>query len=146
MINTLRSLLIILSIALCNNAFADLAIIVHPNYQGGELDKEMVKKIFLEEELNFPSGHRATPANHAVGSPDRKAFFEYVLEISENRHKRYWSRKQAIGKKGAPEELLSNKEVLEWTAKTPLGITYIDKEKVDGSVKVLFEVIVFDDI
>ncbi len=146
MFKTLRTFLTLAVIAVCSEAHADLAIIVHPDYQGGELTKEMVKELFLDEEQDFPSGHKAIPANHASGSPDRKAFFEYVLEMSETRHKRYWARKVSIGKKGAPKELISNKEVLTWIKSTPLGITYIDKTKADDSVKVLLTVTVFDDL
>jgi ABC-type phosphate transport system substrate-binding protein len=146
MFNKLKASFILLSILFCTAANADLAIIVHPDYQGGELDKEMVKKLFLGEIQTFPSGHKATPANHATGSPDRKYFFEYVLEMSEKRHKRYWSRKASVGKKGAPKELASHKEVLNWVAETPLAITYIDTKQTDDSVKVLFTVTVFEDL
>jgi len=125
--------------------FADIAIIVHPDYQGGELDQEMVRKLFLYETRSFPSGHKAKPANHADGSPDRKAFFEYVLKMSEKQHKRFWSRKKSTGKK-PPVELDSNAAVLEWVSNTPLGITYINKDRVDDSVKVLLTIVVFDDI
>ncbi|MBT8135363.1 MAG: hypothetical protein KJO03_12700 [Gammaproteobacteria bacterium] len=136
----------IIFITTFSEVHADLAIIAHPDYQGGELTREMVKELFLEEKLEFPSGHKAIPANHASGSPDRKAFFEYVLEMSETRHKRYWARKVSVGKKGAPKELASHKEVLDWIKNTPLGITYIEKTKVDDSVKVLLTVAVFDDL
>jgi hypothetical protein len=146
MFKTIRTLVALLSIIGCTSASADLAIIVHPDYQGGELDKELVKKLFLGESQTFPSGHKATPANHASGSPDREHFFEYVLDMSETRHKRYWARKESVGKKGAPKELVSHKDVLKWTADTPLGITYIDKKMVDDSVKVLFTVLVFEDL
>ncbi len=146
MFNKLKASFVLLSILYCTAANADLAIIVHPDYQGGELDKEMVKKLFLREIQTFPSGHKATPANHATGSPDRKYFFEYVLEMSEKRHKRYWARKASVGKKGAPKELASHKEVLNWLAETPLGITYIDTKQADDSVKVLFTVTVFEDL
>lgn len=124
---------------------ADIAIIAHPDYQGGELDEELVKQLFLNETTSYPSGHKATPANHAVGSPDRKAFFEYVLKMGESRHKRYWSRKVSSGKK-TPVELGSHSAVLDWISDNPLGITYIDEDKVDDSVKVLFTIAVFDDL
>ena len=146
MFKTLRTFFTLVVIAVCSEAHADLVIIVHPDYQGGELTKEMVKQLFLDEKQDFPSGHKAIPANHASGSPDRKAFFEYVLEMSETRHKRYWARKVSMGKKGAPEELVSHKEVLNWIKNTPLGITYIDKTKADDSVKVLLTVTVFVDL
>ena len=124
---------------------ADIAIIAHPDYQGGELNEELVKQLFLNETASYPSGHKATPANHAVGSPDRKVFFEYVLKMGESRHKRHWKRKASTGKK-SPVELDSHSAVLEWIAKNPLGITYIDKERVNDSVKVLLTIAVFDDL
>lgn len=146
MFNNYRIIILALFMTFCTAANADLAIIAHPDYDGGELDEELVKKLFLGELKTFPSGHQASPANHAEGSPDRKHFFEYVLKMGESRHKRYWSRKVSTGKKGAPKELNSYEELLGWVANTPLSIAYIDKGKVDDSVKVLLTVYVFDDI
>jgi ABC-type phosphate transport system substrate-binding protein len=146
MFKKLRTLFILLIIIGSSTANADLAIIVHPDYQGGELDQEMIKGIFLGTVTEFPSGHTAMPANHSIGSADRKHFFEYVLEMGETQHKRYWARKVSVGKKGEPEELDSNSEVINWVAKTPLGISYIDKNKVNDTVKVIYTVMVFDDL
>jgi len=146
MFKTLRTLFAVVIMISGAAANADLAIIVHPDYQGGELDQKMIKEIFLGNVTEFPSGHKAIPANHSVGSADRKNFFQYVLEMSEMQHKRYWSRKVSVGKKDAPVELDSHPEVLKWVANTPLGISYIDKSKVDDSVKVIYTVLVFDDL
>ena len=146
MFRDFKFILAFLLLCFSGNANADLAIIAHPDYDGGELNEEAVKKLFLGELKTYPSGHTALPANHAVGSPDRKAFFEYVLGMGETRHKRYWARKISVGKKEAPVELNSYEEVLEWVASNPLGITYIDKSVADESVKVLLTVYVFDDI
>jgi hypothetical protein len=146
MFKSLRILLTLLVVTCSTITSADLAIIAHPNYQGGDLDVESVKKLFLRQSTKYPSGHKAAIANHSLGSQDRKDFFEYVLNMGEARHKRYWSRKVSTGKKGLPKELDSHKDVLEWVANTPLGITYIDQEMVDDSVQVLLTVYVFKDI
>jgi hypothetical protein len=146
MFNKFRTLFTLLIFIISTSAKADLAIIANLDYQGGELDEEMVRKIFLSESQTFPSGHKAAVANHAIGSPDRKDFFEYVLQMGEVRHKRYWSRKKSIGKKGAPKELPSHKDILNWIVNTPLGITYIDKNMVNDSVKVLLTVTTLKDI
>ena len=116
---TLITVLVAISYGTAN---ADLAIIAHTDYKGGELSKDMVRALFLSEVASYPSGHKADFVNHAAGSVDRKHFFEYVLSMGETRHRRYWSRKAAIGKQGLPKELNSHKEVLAWVAKTPLGI------------------------
>ena len=146
MFRDFKFILVSLLIFYSGNINADLAIIAHPDYNGGELDEEVIKQLFLGETKTYPSGHSALPANHAVGSPDRKAFFEAVLGMGETRHKRYWSRKMSVGKKGAPLELNSYEEVLKWVASNPLGISYIDKDMVDDSIKVLHTVYVFDDV
>jgi ABC-type phosphate transport system substrate-binding protein len=146
MFRNTRIILVYLLILFSGNADADLAIIAHPDYDGGELNEEFIRGLFLGDLKTYPSGHAALPANHAAGSPDRKAFFEYVLGMGESRHRRYWSRKISAGKKGAPVELNSYDEVLEWIARNPLGITYIDKSLADESVKVLHTVYVFDDM
>ncbi|MDH5610894.1 MAG: hypothetical protein OEY66_00370 [Gammaproteobacteria bacterium] len=146
MFKKLISFFILLIITSSTTAYAELAIIVHPDYDGGELNEEMVKEIFLGEATTFPSGHKAIPANHSNGSPDRKYFLEYVLKMGETRHERYWARKKSTGKKGAPDELNSHADVLDWVAKTPLGISYIDKNMVTDKVKALFTVLVFEDL
>ena len=61
MFKKFRTLFAALALISCSAANADLAIIAHPNYEGGELDAEMVKKLFLGERESFPSGHKATP-------------------------------------------------------------------------------------
>lgn len=146
MFKTFRALFVVLAIISSNTTRADLAIIVHPDYEGGELTEEMVRKLFLSEQTSFPSGHKAKILNHAVGSQDRKYFFEYVLKMGESRHKRYWSRKKSAGKKGSPKELSNYDDVLNWVANTPLGITYVNKTRVNDSVKVLLTIDVFEDI
>ena len=70
----------------------------------------------------------------------------HLKRLLDGRVKRYWARKVSMGKKGAPEELVSHKEVLNWIKNTPLGMSYIDKTKADDSVKVLLTVTVFDDL
>ena len=141
----LSVLIMIMALLAGKTASADLAIIAHPDYQGGDLDTDMVKQLFLYETTSYPSGHKATPANHAAGSPDREQFFKYVLDMGESRHKRYWSRKISSGKT-PPVQLGSHEEVLEWVADTPLGISYIDANKVDDSVKILLTIAVFEDL
>jgi hypothetical protein len=146
MFRTVKTILVVLAVLISSIASADLAIIAHPDYDGGELNEDIVRKLFLRENTAFPSGHTAIPANHAIGSPDRKDFFKYVMQMGEVRYKRHWSRKVSTGKKGAPEELSNYSDVLKWVSNTPLSIAYIDKNMVNDSVKVLMTVYVFDDI
>ena len=82
MFSKLRILSIALTLAFSSTAFADLAIIGHPDSEVGDLDTQKVKKLFLGERKSFPNGLHATPMNHVKGSPDRKEFFASVLNLS----------------------------------------------------------------
>ena len=135
-----------LALFITTGASADLAIISHPGYDGGEIRSAQVKNLFLGERKSFPNGIKATPINHAVGSPDRKVFFSQVLNMAESFHGRHWKRKMATNSGSSPVELNSYDEVLRSVAKTPGSISYIDARMVNDSVKVLFTIADFDDV
>jgi ABC-type phosphate transport system substrate-binding protein len=135
-----------LALFITSGASADLAIISHPDYDGGELSSAQVKNLFLGERKSFPNGIRATPINHAVGSPDRKKFFSQILNMPESFHRRHWKRKLATGNGNSPVELNSYDVVLRYVATTPGSISYIDTSRVNDSVKVLFTIKDFDDV
>ena len=138
--------LTLLATLISSNAYAELAIIVHPDYETGTLDTQDVRKLFLGERKSFPNGLHATPFNHTVGSPDRKEFFSLVLSMPEDGHKRHWKRKIAVGTGSSPTELGSHDAVLKSIANTPGSIGYIDASKVNDSVKVLFTVSDFNKV
>ena len=146
MFTKLRILSVLLLMSVNNAAFADLAIIGHPDSETGELDAQNVRKLFLGERKAFPNGHHATPINHTAGSPDRKEFFSLVLNMPEKTHKRHWKRKIAVGAGSSPTELSSHSAVLKSIATTPGSIGYIDASKVDDTVKVLFTVQDFNEV
>lgn len=135
-----------LAIFISSSAYADLAIIGHPDVDTGELDTLNVKRLFLGDRKAFPSGIHATPINHAAGSPDRKEFFTSVLSMAESSHGRHWTRKRATGAGNSPVELNSHEEVLRTIAETPGGISYIDASLVDDSVKILLTISNFGDV
>lgn len=136
----LRIFVASLILVLTGSAYADIAIISHPDTDTGEIDTQKVRKIFLGERKSFPNGHYAKPLHHVTGSPDRKEFFSLVLSMTESSHKRHWSRKISTGAGSSPNELSSYKDLLHSIATTPGSIGYIDAKAVDDSVKVLLTV------
>ena len=140
MFSKLKILAVSLTLFISSAAYADLAIIGHPDSNAGDLDIQSARKIFLGERKSFPSGNHATPMNHVVGSPDRKEFFSLVMNMPEFSYTRHWKRKMSTGIGHLPAELKSHKEVLRSIADTPGSIGYIDAGKVDGTVKVLLTV------
>ena len=135
-----------LALFITTSASAELAIICHPDYDGGKISPAQIKNLFLGERKAFPNGIKARPINHAIGSADRKEFFSQVLNIPESFHRRHWKRKMATGGGSSPVELNSYEEILRSVANTPGSISYIDAHKVNNSVKVLFTVNDFGDV
>jgi ABC-type phosphate transport system substrate-binding protein len=144
MFSKLRILSTSIVIFITTSACADLAIITHPGSDGGGIDAQNVRMLFLGERKSFPNGLHATPINHAVGSPDRKEFFASVLSMPESRYTRHWKRKISSGTGHSPTELNSYDAILQSITNTPGSISYIDASKVDDTVKVLFTVSSFD--
>ena len=140
MLPQLKILFVLLTLFISSAAFADLAIIGHPDSDTGDLDIQSARKLFLGERKSFPSGNYAKPMNHAVGSPDRKTFFSLVMNMPESSYKRHWKRKISTGIAHVPAELDSHKEVLLSVAGTRGSIGYIDASKVDDTVKVLMTI------
>ena len=58
-----------LALLITTSASAELAIISHPDYDGGELSSAQVKNLFLGERKAFPNGIKATkPFTDATGN------------------------------------------------------------------------------
>ena len=122
---------------LVSSAAADLAIIVNPAYAGGELTAAGVREIFLGRSSRFPNGENAKPIDQQIGSADREQFLSLVLDMSEKRLKRHWSRLIFSGGGSPPESLEEGRVVVRWVSRNPGGIGYVDADLVDDSVKVL---------
>ena len=146
MLTKFKILGVLAVMSISNAAFAEIAIIGHPDDSVGDIDTQNVKNLFLGERKSFPNGIHATPINHVVGSPDRKEFFSSVLSMAESSHKRHWKRKISSGAGNSPEEVGSHGALLKSISSTRGSIGYIDASKVDDSVKVLFTVTSFDGV
>ena len=114
-----------------NVAHAEVAVIVNPAYQGERLSSGLVRSIYLGENRSL------TPVEQAIGSIDRQAFLEGVVEMNESRFKRHWSKLIFSGRGRPPNNLSSQKAVLSWVASNPIAIGYVDSTLVDNSVKVV---------
>ena len=114
-----------------NVAHAEVAVIVNAAYQGERLSSGLVRSIYLGESRSL------TPVAQAVGSIDRQAFLDGVVEMNESRFKRHWSKLIFSGRGRPPNNLSSQKAVLSWVASNPRAIGYVDSTLVDSSVKVV---------
>lgn len=118
----------------CGLAQAEVAIIVHPSYTD-ELSADLVRDIYLGK------NRQLKPVEQAKGSDDRQAFLDTVLEMSEKKFKRHWSKRIFSGKGKPPNSLSSAEAVIAFVATNENAIGYIDAALVtDESVKIAVRV------
>lgn len=135
----MKKLVIITTLTLISAfASADIAIIVSKTSTATKLTKDQVQDIFLAKKNSFPDGTSALPLDNKE-SAVREKFNETILEKTSSQVKSYWSKLIFTGKGTPPKDVDGSDEVKKLVANNPNTIGYIDKTKVDASVKVVFE-------
>ncbi len=120
-----------------SSAWAEIAVIAHPDNPEPGLTAAQAKKIFLGKRTSFPGGAWATPVDQPEDSPIRDQFYQKVAGKDAGQMKAYWSKMIFSGKATPPEVVGDDAAVKAWVAGHKEGIGYIDGGAVDGSVKVL---------
>ena len=116
---------------------ADVVAVVSSRSPLTELSKNQVVDIFLGRVSRFPDGEQALPIDQAEGSAARDEFYAKFAGKSAAQIKAHWAKIIFTGRGQPPEEVSNSIEVKKMVIKKPHAIGYIDKNMVDGSVKVL---------
>ena len=116
---------------------ADVVAVVSSRSPLTELSKNQVVDIFLGRVSHFPDGEQALPIDQAEGSAARDEFYAKFAGKSAAQIKAHWAKIIFTGRGQPPEEVSNSIEVKKLVIKKPHAIGYIDKNMVDGSVKVL---------
>jgi ABC-type phosphate transport system substrate-binding protein len=116
-----------------NAAQADVVVVVSAKSPASKLTKEQVADIFLGRSTSL------TPLDQAAGSPVRDEFYTKVAGQTAAQVKTLWAKLSFSGKGTPPKALGSDDEVKAQLAANPNAIAYLDKSKVDASVKTVFE-------
>ncbi|MBQ0799905.1 MAG: phosphate ABC transporter substrate-binding protein [Porticoccaceae bacterium] len=127
------------ALVLASSANAELAIVVNPDYSGGNINMQDIRDLYQGKSKTL-NDVQVKAVDQSSGSSARKQFLSTVLEKSESEMNRYWSRLIFSGKGRPPEVLDSADAIKRWIALNPEGIGYIDADDVDDTVKVLLKV------
>ena len=133
----IHSLLLLVLLSFTQLAVADIAVIVNPS-NDSELDRKVVKRIFLGQRKSFPNGVNVSPVDQLEDSLIRQIFVRRIIKMSKKSLKSYWSRQTFTGKASPPPVKKDDESVKTHVVSTPGGIGYIDQVNVDDSVRVLF--------
>lgn len=114
-------------------AHADVVVVVSAKSSASKLTKDQVADIFLGRSTSL------VPLDQAAGSPVRDEFYTKVAGQSAAQVKTLWAKLSFSGKGTPPKALGSDDEVKAQLAANPNAIAYMEKSKVDASVKTVFE-------
>jgi ABC-type phosphate transport system substrate-binding protein len=118
------------------NVMADVVIIVHPS-NTAEVKFSDVNKLYLGRQHEFSNGTKAKmyalPEDHVTTFQ----FNDKVLSKTTSQLKAYWSKLIFTGKATAIPVLSSEEEIIDFVSKNPDAIGYVDKGKVNDTVKVV---------
>lgn len=115
----------------------ELVVIVSAKNSSMALRPEQVADIFLAQTGRFPQGGAAVAIDQMLGSSSRDEFYYKVASKSPSLVKAYWTRMVFTGRGAPPREESGNDAVRELIAGNPEMIGYIDRDALDGSVKVV---------
>ncbi len=114
-------------------AHADVVVVVSAKSSAAKLTKDQVADIFLGRSTSL------VPLDQAAGSPIRDEFYSKVAGQTAAQVKTLWAKLSFSGKGTPPKALGSDDEVKAQLAANPNAIAYMDKSKVDASVKTVLE-------
>ena len=100
-------------------------IVVNSANPTASLAKEKLAAYFLKKETRWSDGTKVAVVDRAPGAAVRAAFSKSVLGKDVAAVKSYWQRLLFSGKETPPAELDSDREVMEFVAKSPGGIGYV---------------------
>lgn len=113
-------------------AQADVVVVVAASSSADKLTKDQVADIFLGRSTAL------VPLDQAAGAAVRDEFYTKVTGQSATQVKTLWAKLSFSGKGTPPKALASDDEVKAQLAANPKAIAYMEKSKVDSSVKTVF--------
>ena len=119
------------------SGMAEVVAVVSAKNAVTTLTRNQLNDIFLARTNRFPNGQQAVPVDQVEDSPARNEFYSNFVGKSPAQLKAHWSKIIFTGRGQPPKKVPSGNEVKKFLADNPNGIGYLDKNAVDGSVKIV---------
>lgn len=119
-------------------AAAETVVIVNAHSPVDALTREQVVNIFMGRYRKLPDGTLAAPLDSGVESPERRDFYQKLLNKSLAEINAYWARLTFSGRTQPPSALDSPQTVAAEVGRSPHAIGYIDRRYLTPQVKVVF--------
>lgn len=120
-------------------ARADLVVVAHPKSGVTRLSRAEVINIFLGRLRQLPSGAAASPIDLPSHFAERDNFYRKLVNKEPAEIASYWSRLVFSGGTQPPYPARDNDDVLAHVARDTGAIAYLDRSRVDGRARIVFE-------
>jgi len=124
-----------LSASVAVSAFAEVAVIVHPE-NTAEITAEDVSRMFLGKASQFSDGKEVLPITQETATTT-DAFNTGLLNRSSSQVASYWAKQVFTGKGSAPKQVTDDATVISLVKDNKNAISYVDASSVTGDVKVV---------
>ena len=121
------------------SAVADLVVVVNTRSGVAAMTRNEVINIFFGRYRQFFNGLEAQPVDLLDSHPDRARFYNALVGKNLSEVDAYWSKQIFSGRTPPPPRLAGSEEVLRWVASHPGGIGFVDLNKADARVRVVYE-------
>jgi ABC-type phosphate transport system substrate-binding protein len=128
-----------LSLAVARSGKADVVVVVSAKRAVSTLSKDQVMDIFLGKTTRFPDGAPAVPIDQVEGSAVRDEFYATFANKSPAQVKAHWTKIIFTGRGQPPKSVSNSVEVRKLVAANPQAISYIERNAVDSTVKILVQ-------
>lgn len=120
-------------------ATADLVVVVNARNSVTVMTRQEVVNLFFGRLRQFVNGQEAEPVDLNDRHPDRATFYQLLVGKDLAEVNAYWARLAFSGRLSAPTKVATQDDVARWVSTHPGGIGFLDASRVDGRMKVVFE-------
>ncbi len=128
-----------LALLLPTLAWADMVVIVHPQFEAASLSRREIINIFMGRFRFLPSGQAIKPYDLPTADPKKGRFYRVLTGKDLSDIDAHWARLVLTGNASPPDETLNAEGMIEAVAHNPRAIGYVDRAQVDRRVRILFE-------
>jgi ABC-type phosphate transport system substrate-binding protein len=114
-----------------------VVVVVSATSRVTQLSPLHLADLYLGRTNRFPNGEAAEPVDQRSGSKARDVFYERYVGRSAAEIKSHWSRIIFTGRGRPPREERDSAAVKRYLADHPRAIGYIERSRVDDSVRVV---------
>lgn len=103
----------------------DYLVVNRSNKYVSEIDKEVVKDVFLGSKLFWEDGSRIQPVHLPINDKEFDTFLHNVVEMDTNQFLAYWRRKLFSGRAHPPKQMNRIEDILKYIQENPKSIGII---------------------